>query len=329
MEFIDPHFHYLDFTDYSTTGHNTTYLGPLSKRFPTYLPVDYMNDMKQTGMILKKAVFVEVISDNPLAEAKWVLELCNRSEEQGIIHGIVAYAKLQDPNVEDLLKEYAKYPTIKGIRQIVGIQSWPIDADLLTNADWQKGYTLLAKYHLSFDLVLTPHQLETAVVVIAQHPKIPVIVNHLGTPKLGESLEEDTQVLATWRAGMKALSALPHVMIKLSMLSYIKPGWETDSSDKKKFIRDIVHEVISLFGSNRCMIGSNFPVDAMGASASDLYGALREIVSDLSQEQQHDLFYATADRAYRLGMTKFLKKIGFNKKSELSKSFKISFIVVT
>jgi len=303
MEFIDPHFHYLDFTEYSTTGHNTAYLGPLSKRFPTYLPVDYLNDMKQTGMVLKKAVFVEVISDNPLAEAKWVLELCNRSEEQSIIHGIVANAKLQDPNVEDLLKEYSKYPTIKGIRQIVGAlsQPWPIDEDLLINAAWQKVYALLAKYHLSIDLVLTPHQIQTAVVVIAQHPEIPVIVNHLGTPKLGESSEENTQVLATWRAGIKSLSALPHVMIKLSMLSYIKPGWETDSSDKKKFIHDIVHEVISLFGSNRCMIGSNFPVDAMGASASELYGALREIVSDLSQEQQYDLFYATADRVYCLG----------------------------
>jgi len=308
MDFIDPHFHYWDLTESSTSGHNAKHLGGVGKRFPSYIPADYIKDMKQTGMVLKKAVFVEAISDNPLAEAKWVVDLAKRPEAKGIIHGVVAYAKLQDPNVETLLKEYAKYPAIKGIRQILNYHStnpnltWPnIEEDLTKNDSWKKGYALLSKYNLSFDLQLNPYQIPSAVKIISQHPETPVIVNHLATLHLGETPEENVQALTTWRAGIKSLSELPHVSIKLSMLSFTKPGWETDSSDKKRFIRDLVHEVISLFGTKRCMIGSNLPVDAMGVSAADLYRAFKEITANLSEEQQYDLFYGTADRVYRLG----------------------------
>jgi len=307
MEFIDPHFHYWDLTERSTSGHNAKHLGDVGKRFPTYEITDYINDMKQTGMILKKAVFVEAISDDPLAEAKWVLDLAKRPEARGIIHGVVAYAELQDPNIETLLREYAKYPAIKGIRQILNYHptnpkiTWPkVTQELSQNASWKKGYALLSKYNLSFDLQLNPHQIQNVVKFIAQHPETPVIVNHLCTLLVGESPEENAQAIATWRAGIKSLSMLHHVTMKLSMLSYTKPGWETDPN-KKKFIKDIVHEVISLFGTKRCMIGSNFPVDAMGVSAAELYRALREIVADLSTEQQYDLFYGTAEKVYRLG----------------------------
>jgi len=248
---------------------------------------------------------VEAISDDHLAETKWVIELAKRPETLGVEHAIVAYAPLHDPNVENLLKQYARYPSIKGIRQIVNHHptdpnlTWPkIDQDFLQNEQWKKGYALLAKYNLSFDLQLNPHQMKSAASFIALHPQIPVIVNHLGTLHLGDSDAENQRAIETWRDGMKSLSKIPHVYVKLSMLRFTKPGWETNP-EGKKFIGKLVLEVIQLFGTKRCMFASNYPVDAFDSNPEDLYGAFREIVSNLTKEQQHDLFYATSDRVYR------------------------------
>jgi len=260
--------------------------------------------MKRTGLHLKKAVFVEAISDDPLRESKWVVDVSSRPEAKGVQHAFVFNAPLHRPDVENLLKEYAKNPSIVGIRQIVNHHptnpnlTWPkIDQDFLKNEQWKKNFSLLARYNFSFDLQLNPHQMKTAAEIISRNPEIPVIVDHLGTLFLGNSDEENKRSIETWREGMKALSLLPNVTVKLSMLGFTKAGWEKNA-ESKKIILGFVHETIQLFGTKRCMFGSNFPVDAVGSTPEDLYGSFREISSNLTSDQQHDLFYATADRVY-------------------------------
>jgi len=99
---------------------------------------------------------------------------------------------------------------------------------------------------------------------------------------------------------MKNLGKLPNVYVKLSMLSFIKFGWETDA-EGKKFITNLVREVIGIFGTKRCMFASNFPVDIMSSPHPGvLYDAFQEMVADLSAEEKRDLFWETADKAYRL-----------------------------
>jgi len=197
MQFIDPHFHYWDVTVHSKTGHNPKYLGQCGQKYPLYAPSDYIKDTNITGLHLKKADWVEALSDDPLAEFKWVVELTKRPEALGVEHAIVARALLHDPNVENLLKQYANYPSIKGIRQIINHHptnptlTWPtIDQDYLHNEQWKKGYALLAKYNFSFDLQLNPHQMKTAASFLALHPQTPVILDHLGSLYLGNSTAE-------------------------------------------------------------------------------------------------------------------------------------------
>jgi len=82
------------------------------------------------------------------------------------------------------------------------------------------------------------------------------------------------------------------------MLGFTKPGWETDT-EGKKFIGELVLEVIQLFGTKRCMFASNYPAEGLGASLEAIYGSYREIAANLTREEQRDLFYETADRVYR------------------------------
>jgi len=220
---------------------------------------------------------------------------------------VVAYAKLDCPDVEELLKLYSRYPAIKGIRQILNHHpenpglTWPkVTEDFILNPTWIKNYALLAKYNLSFDCQLNPHQFSRAVEVIAAHPNIPVIINHIGTLHLGTTKSEEEKNLAVWRRDLKLLAQLPNVYMKLSMKEFIQPGWITDTV-KRKFILDLVREVIRLFSPSRCMFASNWPVEhRLNITLVDLYYAFEEIASVFTEKERHDLFYGTAERAYRL-----------------------------
>jgi len=252
-------------------------------------------------------VFVEALSDLPYAEATWAIKVSQDPEIRDVQHGIVAFAQLDSHNVEDLLKLYSKYPAIKGIRQIINHHpknpglTWPkVTEDYLYNTTWIKNYALLEKYNFSFDMQLNPHQFKKAAELISQHPKINVIINHLGCLHLGSTKAEEENALALWRQDLKLLSTLKNVYIKLSMLEFTKAGWVTDRTHRK-FITNLVREVIRLFGSDRCMFASNWPVDHRpNVSLVELYDAFDEIASDFSQRERYDLFYATADRVYRL-----------------------------
>jgi len=308
MHFIDPHFHYWDCTEQSKTGHSVKILGLAGERYPTYLPSHYVADMEKTGLKLKKAVFVEAISSSPITEAKWCCAFLEDPAVSHIKQAVVPRANFLDDhqNVEKLLQEYASYPAIKGIRQIVNHHptnpklTWPnVTEDFLLNATWKKNFGLLSKYNFSFDLQLNPHQMKAAAELISQHANIPIIVNHMGCLFLGVGEEAQKNAIHVWREGMSLLAKLPNVSVKISMLTFTKPKWEHDKQSNE-LMKSLVNEVISMFGTKRCMFASNYPVDEVDIAPNVLYKAFLEMVSHLTPEQQQDLFYNTADRVYRL-----------------------------
>jgi len=249
---------------------------------------------------------VEALSDDPLAEVRWVVSQAASVHASGIPHAIVAYANLFDEDVEVLLQQYAAIPSVKGIRQITNHHptnsnlTWPkVDRDFWHDAQWINRFKLLAKYNLSFDAHLNPHQLKAAMQVFAAHSNIPVIINHLGCLHLGQGEAEDQKNIDTWRQSLRELSGLAHVSIKLSMLWFTKAGWPSDP-ETEVLVSGFVHEVINMFGTKRCMFASNLPVDNLHVAPDVLINAFKKIVSNLSESDQQDLFYNTAERIYHL-----------------------------
>ena len=74
-------------------------------------------------------------------------------------------------------------------------------------------FALLAKNNLSFDCHVNWFQLEEAAAFLARHPSTVTVIDHLGCPKLGQGEEEDAKRILTWRRGIAALAALPHVSV--------------------------------------------------------------------------------------------------------------------
>jgi len=257
-----------------------------------YLLDDYLADARDWDV--RGIVHVEAGVEPPaaLAETRWLQTVAN---DRGLPNAIVAFAALDDPQVEGLIEAHAAHPAVRGIRHIV---NWHVDPqrsytprDLTIDAAWQNGFGLLGRYGLSFDLQCYPGQMTTLARLFANHPDVPVVINHAGMP-----VESDAGEPALWRAGMRALAALPQVCVKLSGFGFIDRNWTIEQ------IRPYLLETIDIFGTGRSLFASDFPTDKLFGSFDRHLGAYRTIVADFSDDEQRDLFGRNANRIYKLGL---------------------------
>jgi predicted TIM-barrel fold metal-dependent hydrolase len=293
---IDPHHHLWDLERFTYPWLTIRPLplsvaGDVAPIAKSYHLDDYLADT--TGHDLVKSVHVDAGFDpaQPVKETRWLQSI---ADHHGFPHGIVARAELQRPDVEAILAGHAAFPNVRGIRHIVNWHRDPAKTfvtrpDLLTDPAWLAGFALLRKYDLSFDLQLYPSQMADAARVAHRHPDTIIILNHAGMP-----IDRDADGIALWRAGMRELAAEPNVWVKISGLGMVDWHW-TEAS-----IRPFVLETIDIFGIDRAMFASNFPVDKLYSSFDALYKAFKNIVSDFQPSEKRKLFFENAASAYRL-----------------------------
>lgn len=244
------------------------------------------------GWNLTQVVHVEcgLPPKDQVAETDWLQGLADSDNWPG---AIVAGATLDRDDVEALLEAQAARANVRGIRQIINWHADPAKtyngANLLDSGAWRRGYGLLAKYGLSFDMQLYASQMKEAAALAATHDDIPVMVNHAGMPT-----DRDAEGLESWRTGMKALAALPHISCKISGLACVDRQWTQDS------LIPFIHETIDIFGVERCMFSSNFPVERAHGSFNDFYAAYDVATADFSHDERKALFGENAKRLYRI-----------------------------
>jgi len=314
IEFFDPHFHIWDIREGGTHDAKELFAPDgaelyVAEQLEKHLVVGPR--FKHVGGVFVEAVSVCFV-DTPAAElqSKCVAEAQFAASELAkskLDYLVCGTACLEDDTaaVEATLAKLAAIPNLRGIRQIVNHEpSWPRNkkeavGNLLVNEAFVKNFGLLAKYNMSFDLQLNHHQFKTAAALVAAHPDVNIIINHLGSPTLAD-LTEPERAAVYWD-GMAALAAAhDNVFIKLSMLCYTAPKW-----DECKPACDAVLRLIKLFGADRCFFASNFPVDLLedlgGWTARGLLEAFQKLVADAGYDRaaQEKLFAGNAKRAYR------------------------------
>lgn len=260
----------------------------------TYLLDDYLRDAGgDSGKVrVAKVVHVEAgaHSGDSLEETRWLQSV---ADQRGFPHALVAHAELNDPSVETLLAEHAGHHNARGIRQILNWHADPkktyTPRNLLEDGQWARGFALLRKYNLSFDLQIYPSQMPAAAHLAGRHPDTLMILNHTGMPA-----DRDTAGIQAWRAGMQALAQQPNVMVKISGLAMLDWQWSTDS------LRPFVLQTLDIFGVDRCMFASNFPVDRLFGSFARQYGAYQSLTASLSAAERAKLFATNAERIYRI-----------------------------
>ena len=294
MKIIDPHHHLWDLSKLSypwlEEEDKDAFFGSYATLERNYLVKDYLTDTHKQD--LEASVHVQAESDHqdPLAETRWLSKV---TAEHGLPTAIVAYADFSRDDIQAVLEQHCEFEQVRGIRQILNYHHDPAltytDANLLEDDKWLANFGLLARYGFSFDLQIYYQQMKLAARLASEHDKIQFILNHTGMP-----VERNEEGLEGWWNGMRTLASCDNVAVKISGLGMTDPEWTTRS------IRPFVLETIELFGIERCMFASNFPVDSLFSDYDTLYRAYRDITSDFSNGERSHLFRDNAARFYRL-----------------------------
>lgn len=292
QRFVDAHIHLWQLNrlsyawltpPFSDDGPNGS-VEPIAK---DYVLSDYFADAE--GFKVDKVVHIDAgaAASDALNETRWLQSL---ADETGFPNAIVAFAALNDADVEPLLAQHVESRNVRGIRHIINWHENPrrtyTPRNLLEDPAFARGYGLLSRYKLSFDLQIYPGQMIQAYELAKQHPDTPVILNHMGMP-----VDAD---LTQWREGMTKLAELPHAAVKISGLGFVDRGWTAQS------MRGLVLETIDRFGPERCAFASDFPTDKLFNSYSYGLRAYDDITSDFSASERDALFATTAERIYRI-----------------------------
>lgn len=297
MQIIDAHHHLWDLErhDYPWLTPETRHpAGDLTPICQSYRLEHFRADA--AGFDLVASVHLQAAMADPVQETAWLQSLADAPDSGGFPHAIVAYADLADPAAEQVLQRHCEHPNVRGIRFMLNhLPDDPLYCmtdrpDWLTDPGWQRGFALLEKYHLSFDLQIYPHQMPDAAALAARHPGIQLLLDHTGLP-----IRRDAGYLEDWRQNMRTLAAQPNIAAKISGLSMFEPDWTADS------IRPLVLDTIEIFGPERCLFASNFPVDRLASGYDAIWHAFDQITAEFSEPERRKLFHDNAAHFYRLG----------------------------
>ena len=244
-----------------------------------YLPADYFAD--SAGHKVVKTVYVETEWDprDPVGEMAWVENL---RRETGFPSVAVAQAWLDNDDAADVLERQAAFGFVRGIRH-------KPRRGAMRDSRWRAGYALLAKFRLGFDLQAAWTELEDAAALCRAFPDTQLVLNHTGLPA-----DRSAQGVAGWSRALRTLAQCPNAAIKISGLGLPGERWSAAKN------RDIVLTAIDIFGVQRVMFASNFPVDGLCGSFDEIFTGFGGIVSAGSDLDRRALFHDNAVRLYAM-----------------------------
>ena len=274
-------------------------LGPMVARiFGPYEPIrrdypiaEYLADIKSSNVVGSVYVQTNWAKDRAVEEAAWVQSV---ADKEGWPHAIVGYADLLDDSALQTLEALTKIPRVRGIRMQLHWHENPLyrfatTPDMMNAELFRKSFSHVAENELTFDLQVFTSQMKDAANLAAAFPSVTFVLQHAG-------MLEDTsnEGRALWREGMKRLAGQPNIVSKLSGL-----GTFIHRNDSAH-IADIIHETVAIFGPNRCLFGSNFPIEKLWTSYGELVTAHRAAVSTYSPAEQLAILHDNAVRVYKL-----------------------------
>ena len=296
MSLVDAHHHLWDLDSLSIPwlqpGMGERFFGDPDPIRKNYLARDFNAD--HTGAATS-SVLVEAgrPPEHAWPEAVWFQQVIDAPGEPA---ALVAQANLDAADLNEQLERLIALPAFRGIRQIVGRSPAEDSAtgtgQLLQSPGWQRGLGLLARSGASFDLQLVPTQLDRIAAILANHDDLPVALCHCGSP--WQLANGDSEMDSLWRKGLRKLASLPNVYCKISGLAMFSRPWREEQ------VTAVIETVLDCFGPERCMWGSNFPVDKLHIEYSENLNRYQRGMHFLSSAELALVFGETARKFYRL-----------------------------
>lgn len=299
IKIVDAHHHLWDLnnadTEYSwlMVTEGEAFFGDYAAIRKNYLLEDYIEDSKNQNIIKSVHVQAEHDDDKPVNETAWLQNLADTHSSK-LPSAIVAFADFSKNNVSEILDAHQEYKNTRGIRQILSYNKDEpkyshATEDFMKNSSWVENFKHIRNRNLSFDIQIYKHQMEDAVNLANKYNDVLFILNHTGEP-----CYQSKEYIESWEQNMKKLAKCENVVAKISGLGMFDPNWTIDST------RIFVEKTIQIFGIERCMFASNFPVDKIFNSFDTYWNSFKEITKNYSENDKKLLFSSNAEKYYRI-----------------------------
>ncbi|GMA29115.1 amidohydrolase family protein [Arenivirga flava] len=264
--------------------------GPYESIKRDYLPPDMARDTEGLRVVSTVTMETEWDLDDPVGEMDHIRSV---QERFGLPDAAVGHAVLDDPGVEAVLAAFTERRIVRAVRNKPGqAASASVASAHRTKLDdpaWQRGYAMLERYGLDFELQTAWWHLDRAEALAERHPGLPVTINHTALPS-----DRSEEGLSGWEAAIRSIARLEHVHLKVSGIGLQGVPWTAGNN------RRIVETAIEVFGVERVMFASNFPVDGLAGGYAEIMGGFLEITEGFAEHEQHAMFAGNAVTRYRL-----------------------------
>lgn len=261
----------------------------------SFVTKDYLEASR--GLNVVKAVYMEVAvePEQLVLEAKHVLELCKRPDNPTC--AAVIGGRPADDAFKEYIGRFKDNPYVKGVRQMLFSSAGLCLTDAFT-----RGVQLLGELGLSFDLCVSPAQLGNGLKLVTRCPDTRFIIDHCGNadPKAFSSRPAASGARShdpgAWRRDMGRLAQKKNTVCKISGIVARAPKdrWTADD------LAPIIDHCLQVFGPDRVLFGSDWPVCTRVATLRDWVKALKEVIRSRSEREQRKLLHDNAVRFYGL-----------------------------
>ena len=299
IQIVDAHHHLWDLENNETSyawlmvAEGEAFFGDYAAIRKSYLLEDYIKDAQNQNLIKSVHVQAEHDDDKPVNETAWLQSLADNHSSK-LPNAIVAFADFSKDNIVEILDGHQEYKNTRGIRQILSFNKEEpkyshASEDFMKNTTWVENFKNIRNRNLSFDIQIYKHQMKDAADLANKYDDVLFILNHTGEP-----CYQTEEYIQSWEENMKKLAKCENVAAKISGLGMFDPQWTIDST------RIFVEKTIQIFGIDRCMFASNFPVDKIFNTFDNYWESFKEITKNYSENDKKLLFSSNAEKFYRI-----------------------------
>jgi predicted TIM-barrel fold metal-dependent hydrolase len=286
IPFTDTHVHFHDFShpslrwDWLLPDAVHPELGDFGAiKSQRYLPDDFLAETRFRPPFRVIHVQAAIGSPDPVEETAWLQGHCDRI---GVPTAVIGSADLAHPRVGEVLRRHSEFKAVCGIRDL------RYD-DYLRKPAWLEGLAKLERFGLVFCDDPMIDEMSHLADVAKRHPGILFCIDHAGYPR-----RRDREYFAAWRRGMSALATELNTVVKISGLGMCDHRWTIET------LRPWVQACIELWGTERVVFGTNWPVDRLFSSYQDVIQAYLELTEQYTSNERLQMLHENAGRIFKL-----------------------------
>ncbi|KSV82067.1 amidohydrolase [Sinorhizobium sp. GL2] len=248
-----------------------------------FLYATYEREARRLGITASLHMEVDV---DPLEMEKETSEVARLAgQADSLLKGAIAACRPEEDGFSAYLERQEANGLVKGFRRVLHV----MPDNLSEGATFRDNIRRLGGRRFTFDLCVLPHQIEKAIALADLAPDVPFILDHCGVPDIRAGAEHP------WREHMSEIAQRANVTAKISgVVAYADEAWQVET------LRPYVEHTIDVFGWDRVVWGSDWPVCTLGGNLSTWVGATHALLEGCSAEEKRKLLADNARRIWNL-----------------------------